>query len=156
MTRKAPDMLHLEDQWIWDFWLIDDGPDHHVFYLQAPRSLGDPELRHRHATIGHPVSGDLRSWDVLRDALGPGPAGAWDDQAPWTGSIIRAGDRWHLGYTGTSSIDGGLIQRIGIAVSDDLVHWERSLDDPASRPTTAGTSASGTATGLTSHGGTRG
>jgi beta-fructofuranosidase len=123
-------MLHLDDRWIWDFWLIDDGPDHHVFYLQAPRSLGDPELRHRHATIGHAVSGDLQSWERLPDALGPGPAGAWDDNAPWTGSIIRAADRWQLCYTGTSSVDGGVIQRIGIAVSDDLIHWERPVDHP--------------------------
>ena len=123
-------MLHLDDRWIWDFWLIDDGPDHHVFYLQAPRSLGDPELRHRHATIGHAVSSDLRSWEQLPDALGPGPAGAWDDNAPWTGSIIRAADRWQLCYTGTSSVDGGVIQRIGIAVSDDLIHWERPVDHP--------------------------
>ena len=123
-------MLHLDDRWIWDFWLIDDGPDHHVFYLQAPRSLGDPERRHRHATIGHAVSTDLATWTVLPDALGPGEAGAWDDNAPWTGSIIRAADRWHLCYTGTSSADGGLIQRIGIAVSDDLIQWERPVDHP--------------------------
>ena len=123
-------MLHLDDHWIWDYWLVDDGPDHHVFYLQAPRALGDPELRHQHATIGHAVSMDLKSWEVLPDALGPGPSGAWDDNAPWTGSIIRAADRWYLAYTGTSSVDGGRIQRIGIAVSDDLIHWERSVDDP--------------------------
>jgi beta-fructofuranosidase len=123
-------MLHFDDHWIWDFWLIDDGPDHHVFYLQAPRALGDPELRHRHATIGHAVSSDLRSWERLPNALGPGPAGAWDDNAPWTGSIIRAADRWQLCYTGTSSVDGGLVQRIGVAVSDDLIHWERSFDHP--------------------------
>ncbi len=28
--------LHLADRWIWDFWLVRDGDDHHVFYLQAP------------------------------------------------------------------------------------------------------------------------
>jgi beta-fructofuranosidase len=123
-------MLHLEDRWVWDFWLIDDGPYHHVFYLQAPRSLGDPERRHRHATIGHAVSTDLTTWDQLADTLGPGPAGAWDDIAPWTGSIIRVADRWQLYYTGTSSSDDGRIQRIGTAVSDDLIHWERLSDQP--------------------------
>jgi beta-fructofuranosidase len=124
-------VLHLDDRWIWDFWLVDDGPDHHVFYLQAPRSLGDPELRHRNATIGHAVSSDLRSWQQLPDALGPGPAGRWDDGAPWTGSVIRSGGRWVLAYTGTSSVEAGLVQRIGLAVSDDLVHWERVGDHPA-------------------------
>jgi beta-fructofuranosidase len=35
--------LRLPDKWMWDFWLIRDGMDYHVFYLQAPRSLGDPD-----------------------------------------------------------------------------------------------------------------
>jgi beta-fructofuranosidase len=126
-------VLHLDDRWIWDFWLVDDGPDHHVFYLQAPRSLGDPELRHRNATIGHAVSSDLRSWEQLPDALGPGPAGGWDDGAPWTGSVIRSEDRWVLAYTGTSSAENGLVQRIGLAESDDLVRWERHGDQPGHR-----------------------
>ena len=118
--------LHLEDRWIWDFWLAVDGSDHHVFYLQAPRALGDPELRHRNATIGHAVSRDLRSWEVLPDALGAGPPGAWDDHGPWTGSVVRGGSEWRLYYTGASSTDDGLVQRVGMAVSDDLVHWARA------------------------------
>jgi beta-fructofuranosidase len=123
-------VLHLDDRWIWDFWLIDDGPDHHLFYLQAPRSLGDPERRHRAATIGHAVSKDLMNWELLPDALGPGPPGAWDDVAPWTGSIVRWSDRWLLFYTGTSSTDEGRIQRIGLAESDNLITWERGDDGP--------------------------
>jgi beta-fructofuranosidase len=71
--------LRFVDRWIWDFWFADDGTDRHVFYLQAPRSLGRPELRHRNATIGHAVSTDLRTWEVLPDVLGPGPAGRFDD-----------------------------------------------------------------------------
>jgi beta-fructofuranosidase len=131
LTRSDDAVLHLDDRWIWDFWLVDDGPDHHVFYLQAPRSLGDPELRHRNATIGHAVSSDLRSWHQLPDALGPGPAGRWDDGAPWTGSVIRSGGRWVLAYTGTCTGEGGLVQRVGLAVSDDLARWERNGDLPA-------------------------
>lgn len=123
-------MLHLHDRWVWDFWLVADGADQHVFYLQAPRSLGDPRLRHHNATIGHAVSGDLRSWEVLPDALGPGRPGAWDDGAPWTGSVVRADGEWRLYYTGSSSVEDHLVQRIGVAVSDDLLRWERPLDHP--------------------------
>jgi beta-fructofuranosidase len=115
--------LRLPDHWLWDFWFARDGDDVHVFYLQAPRSLGDPELRHHHATIGHAVSRDLRGWDVLPDALGPGPPGAFDDLATWTGSVIRHDGRWHLFYTGVSHADAR--QRIGVAVSGDLLVWER-------------------------------
>jgi beta-fructofuranosidase len=34
--------LRLPDHWLWDFWFAVDGDDVHVFYLQAPRALGDP------------------------------------------------------------------------------------------------------------------
>jgi beta-fructofuranosidase len=117
--------LRLPDHWLWDFWFAVDGDDVHVFYLQAPRSLGDPELRHHHATIGHAVSRDLRHWEVLPDALGPGPAGAFDDLATWTGSVVRHDDRWHLFYTGIARAEDGAVQRIGVATSDDLLAWER-------------------------------
>ena len=106
-------MLRLDDRWIWDFWLARDGGDHHVFFLQAPRSLGDPELRHSNASIGHAVSSDLRSWAVLPDVFGPGAPGAWDDRVPWTGSVVRHEDRWYLFYTSTSTAERGLVQRIG-------------------------------------------
>jgi beta-fructofuranosidase len=117
--------LVLADRWVWDFWLVTDGDDHHVFYLQAPKSIGDPELRHWNASIGHAVSRDLRDWTVLPDALAPGPAGSWDDASTWTGCVVRAGNRWAMPYTGTSSADDRLVQRVGVAFSDDLVTWTK-------------------------------
>jgi beta-fructofuranosidase len=117
--------LRLESHWMWDFWFARDGDDVHVFYLQAPRSLGDPDLRHRNATIGHAVSTDLRRWRVLPDALGSGPAGDFDDMATWTGSVLGHDGRWHMFYSGISHAEDGEVQRIGLATSDDLVRWER-------------------------------
>src|SRR3712207_8946841 len=72
--------LRLPDKWVWDFWLVRDGTDYHAFYLQAPRSLGDPELRHLNASIGHAASKDLRHWRILPDALSADPPGVWDDR----------------------------------------------------------------------------
>lgn len=117
--------LAFSDRWIWDFWLIRDGDEHHVFYLQAPMDIGHPDDRHWNVSIGHAVSRDLRTWRVLPDALGPGPAGAWDDASTWTGSVVRHDDRWWLLYTGTSTAERGLVQRVGLAVSDDLLSWEK-------------------------------
>jgi beta-fructofuranosidase len=122
--------LRLPDKWVWDFWLVRDGSDHHIFYLQAPRTLERPSLRHHNASIGHAVSRDLRSWDVLPDALHPGPEGSWDDLATWTGSAIDHDGRWHMLYTGISRREQGLVQRIGLAVSDDLVRWEKHPANP--------------------------
>jgi beta-fructofuranosidase len=122
--------LRIADRWIWDFWLVEDGRNYHVFFLQAPRSLGDSDLRHWNVSIGHAVSADLRSWEVLTDALAPGRAGEWDDYTTWTGSIIRHNDVWHMFYTGGTRHENGLIQRIGLATSRDLVTWTKHPGNP--------------------------
>lgn len=122
--------LALTDRWIWDFWFAEDGSDVHVFYLQAPRSLGAPDLRHHNASIGHAVSADLVNWTVLADALHPGPAGAFDDLSTWTGSIVRHAGLWWLFYTGISRGEGGAVQRVGSATSPDLLRWTRTGGPP--------------------------
>jgi beta-fructofuranosidase len=122
--------LRLPDKWVWDFWLARSDGAHHVFYLQAPRLLGDTSLRHHHASIGHAVSTDLRQWRPVGDAVLPGPPGSWDDLATWTGSVIEHDDRWHMLYTGINRSEGGLIQRVGLAVSDDLLHWRKHPANP--------------------------
>jgi beta-fructofuranosidase len=48
-------MLQLADRWVWDFWFAREGPRYHVFFLQAPKSLVDPDLRHWNASVGHAV-----------------------------------------------------------------------------------------------------
>ncbi len=122
--------FRLDDKWVWDFWTVDDGSDTHLFYLQAPRSLGDPELRHWNVSIGHAVSTDLTTWEVLPDALGPGPSGAWDDYTTWTGSVHGFDGGWAMLYTGTSRVEDGLVQRVGLATSRDLVTWTKHPANP--------------------------
>lgn len=124
--------LHIPDKWVWDFWFAEDGPDYHMFYLQAPRALEDERLRHWHVSIGHAVSQDLRTWQILPDALAPtaGDPTAWDSYTTWTGSIIRHEGVWHLFYTGSSRAEKGLIQRIGLATSKDLITWHKHPANP--------------------------
>ncbi len=122
--------LRLPDKWLWDFWLTRDGPDYHVFYLQAPRSLGDPDLRHWNVSIGHAVSQNLHDWQVLSDALHPSLEETWDDYTTWTGSVVQHEGLWYLFYTGGSRAERGLVQRIGLATSDDLIHWEKHAANP--------------------------
>lgn len=122
--------LNLDGEWVWDFWLAHDGPDWHIFFLKAPRSLGDPERRHRHATIGHAVSDDLSRWTVVAAPFEPGPPGTWDDLATWTGSVVRANGVWWMFYTGVSTAEDGKIQRIGAAVSQDLMLWTKTPENP--------------------------
>ena len=122
--------LRLPDKWVWDFWLVRDGTDYHAFYLQASRSLGDPELRHLNASVGHAASKDLRHWRVLTDALSAGPPRAWDERAVWTGCVVRARGRWHMFYTGVSVEGDAVVQRAGLATSENLIRWRKHPKNP--------------------------
>ncbi len=118
------------DHFLWDFWFAprQPGEPYHLFYLRAPRSLPDPELRHGQAHVGHAVSTDLVTWQELPEAFAPGPEGQWDDRAIWTGSIIMHEGRYYWYYTAINQRDR--VQRIGLAMSDDLDRWERHPANP--------------------------
>ncbi|WP_420632402.1 glycosyl hydrolase family 32 [Candidatus Leptofilum sp.] len=124
--------LHIPDKWVWDFWCAQDGADYHIFYLQAPRSLKEERLRHWHVSVGHAVSTDLVNWQVLPDALAPSPESSdlWDNFTTWTGSIIYHDGLWYMFYTGVNRAEEGLIQRIGLATSSDLMNWQKHENNP--------------------------
>lgn len=119
--------FRLDHAWVWDFWFADDGDTFHLYYLHAPRSLGDPELRHRNARIGHATSADLTDWQDHGPVLGPGVPGDHDETATWTGSVVRGPDGvWRMFYTGARFLDtGGNVETIGVAVSADLHTWTK-------------------------------
>ncbi len=124
-------MLRLADHWVWDSWGAHDGDHHHLFFLRASRALHDPHRRHLRASVGHARSTDLSSWELLPDALVTSDGPSWDDQATWTGSVVRAPDgSWRMFYTGVSRAEQGLVQRVGVAASTDLVDWHRVGDGP--------------------------
>lgn len=116
----------LKDKWLWDSWYAREGDVWHGFFLQADKSIGDPEQRHWNVSYHHATSSDLTNWHSLGTCFQPAAAPAWDDFTTWTGSVVRGEDeRWHLFYTGTSHADRGKKQRLGHATSTDLHNWER-------------------------------
>ena len=125
-------MFRLPDSWLWDFWLAQDGPTYHLFFLHASKALHDPDRRHLRAAVGHAVSTDLVHWEQVADALVHGDAPAFDQTATWTGSVIKGPDEtWSMFYTGTTRLDDGtLVQRVGRATSSDLYHWVKESRNP--------------------------
>lgn len=123
-------MYRPADRYVWDFWLARDGDWWHLFHLQAPRTLR-PDDRHWNASVGHAVSADLTQWTDAGTALRPGPPGAWDDLAIWTGSVVRHHNgMWLMAYTGLTAESGNRIERIGLAWSEDLNRWTKDERNP--------------------------
>lgn len=124
--------FRLADRWIWDPWFARADDAWHLFFLQAPKSIGSADQRHWHVSIGHAVSDDLVSWERLPDALEPNANDpqAWDSYTTWTGSVVQHQGLWYLFYTGGSLAEDARVQRIGFATSEDLIHWHKYEDNP--------------------------
>lgn len=91
---------------------------YHLFHLVLPN----------HDYIAHAVSRDGFLWRRVRNALFIGEPGDWDDDMVWTMNINKDPDwegSFRMFYTGLSRREGGKIQRIGLARSNDLYHWEK-------------------------------
>ncbi len=91
---------------------------YHLFHLVLPN----------HDFIAHAVSTDAINWRRVNNALFIGDPGAWDDLMLWTMAVSpdpHQPGRWRMFYTGLSRREQGGIQRLGLAVSDDLFHWRK-------------------------------
>lgn len=117
--------LALPGRFLWDFWTVEARGLTFLYALSAPHDP-DPETRHARARVEAFSSADLGRWEHHGVALAPGAPGAWDDLAIWTGSVAPdpAGG-WAMLYTGRSRAEDGLVQRVGLARSADLLSWER-------------------------------
>ncbi len=89
---------------------------YHLFHLIIPN----------HDYIAHATSKDGLTWKRVRNALFVGHPGAWDDDMLWTMHAVHRKDQFYLFYTGLHIKDRGSTQKIGIATSKDLIHWEKN------------------------------
>ena len=98
----------------------------HAFYLRAP--LGPIRRGANHTAYAHAVSRDLVRWEEWPDAIAPGPPGAPDDVACWTGCVVEHDGRFLLFYTGYPG--KGRPQSVCLAMSDDLRTWTKDPGNP--------------------------
>lgn len=88
---------------------------YHLFHLIIPN----------HDYIAHAVSHDGISWKRVNNALFVGNPGEWDDDMLWTMHVCEVNGRFEMYYTGLQRKDRGVISKVGLAVSDDLVNWTK-------------------------------
>jgi len=91
---------------------------YHLFHLVLPN----------HDFIAHAVSPDGMTWRRVKNALFVGEPGEWDDDMLWTMHVTPDPDKpgdWRMFYTGLARAEYGRVQRVGLARSSDLYHWER-------------------------------
>jgi len=101
LSFYRPSNLQTGDPWF----LQDDGLTH-LFILSADG-------------IGHATSTDLIHWDELPMAIRKGPAGAYDEEAPWTGCTIKYNGSIYLYYCNNKHVNDRLRQGISLATSKD-------------------------------------
>jgi hypothetical protein len=89
----------------------------HIFYIRKNQYLLDVNTE---KNIGHAVSDSLSGWSIIDTAAIAVRPGRFDSQHVWAPSIVLKGLTYHMFYTG---VDAYGDQRIGRAISTDLVHW---------------------------------
>ncbi len=89
---------------------------YHLFHLIIPN----------HDYIAHAISHDGISWKRTKNALFVGHPGEWDDDMLWTMHVSKNGDQFRMFYTGLQRRDRGVVQKIGLAISTDLIHWTKT------------------------------
>jgi beta-fructofuranosidase len=98
------------------------GDTYHLFHLVLPN----------HAFIAHATSKDGLNWTRVKNAVFVGDPGEWDDDMLWTMHVTpdpHQPGRWRMFYTGLCRKESGRVQRVGLAVSDDLYNWQK-VNDP--------------------------
>lgn len=111
-----------QDSELGDVAIVKEGGLYHLFHLILPN----------HDYIAHAVSNDGFLWRRVNNALFIGDPGQWDDDMLWTMHVSKDPDvegRWRMFYTGIARIEGGKIQRIGLAYSNDLYSWKKSEEN---------------------------
>lgn len=100
---------------IGDITVLIHGGTYHLFHLIIPN----------HDYIAHAVSQDGITWKREKNAIFVGHPGEWDDDMLWTMHVCAVDQHFEMYYTGLRRKDRGIISRIGLATSTDLVHWEK-------------------------------
>lgn len=100
--------------------------DYYLFYAGGDKDHG------RRICLAIASVDDITQWKRLGPILELGKAGNFDEFWNVLPCVHFINDRWHLYFTGRKRGNNGLQDfcGMGLAQSDDLIHWERYSDEP--------------------------
>ena len=112
-----------------DFFFLKDGETYHLIYN---RGEAGPEqswlVKGNEDSFGHATSTDLVNWE-FHDPVMHADQGNWEELVISAPCIKKIDGVWKMFYTGFAAKPKGY-QAIGMAESDDLVHWRKDPDNP--------------------------
>ncbi|HEY6196308.1 MAG TPA: hypothetical protein VI504_14850 [Candidatus Eisenbacteria bacterium] len=125
---RAASMLAPQDIRPKDFSLVKKDGVYHLFYIRH-NDLFPPFATEN--DFGHAVSTDLYHWTQLSPVMAVDPHG-WDNLHMWAPHVIAVNGLYWMFYTGVTETPGQFVgtQRIGLAVSNDLMTWNRVGTQP--------------------------
>ncbi|MCG2660529.1 MAG: hypothetical protein L6437_09820 [Kiritimatiellae bacterium] len=123
-------MLYVpREKGMWDTWMFYHEGIFHLYYLQ---SIGEALW----VRVGHATSSDFLHWTEQEPALHTGQDGSWDCWPIGVGQVFRAKGKFFMTYCGLKE---NVPQKIGLAFSEDLFHWEKCPQNPVLVPAMGGT-----------------
>jgi beta-fructofuranosidase len=112
-----------------DIHIVRVGDEYHLFTEQTPLGAEFAGTR----TVGHAVSKDLFHWEELPACFGCGAAGEFDAYTIYHMGVHVHEGRWYMHYTGLDKPGPGQQQAIGLAISEDGIHWTKHPGNPVLR-----------------------
>ena len=100
-------------------------------YLGTYHAYPKPGYEEGPAVIGLCTSDDLRHWEIEPPILRAEDGAAWERGGLYKSWLMRHDDRYYLFYNAKNEVPHGQWrEQTGLAVSDDLRHWERYSGNP--------------------------
>lgn len=112
-----------------DFCLHREGDVWHLFHIAGTPGVSCC-LPGNEVFFGHATTRDFLTWETHEPCLFIDVRG-WDHGHVFAPFVVASGGRYWMFYTGVTTDN---TQRIGVAVSEDLFHWERASERPVIRP----------------------
>jgi len=112
-----------------DFCLVQEGRTFHLFHIAGTPGVTCC-LPGNEVWFGHAITEDFLRWETLEPCLYITP-GQWDGGHVFAPFVIKKDDLYYMFYTGCLPDN---TQRIGLALSSDLMHWEKYSNNPILRP----------------------